>query len=467
MKSARILVILFVTVLAIGPISTVSAQNFTYTSSYQVYNLEATEATVTVYFYNKDGSQPTTIPGTTSFTVPANNSVGWFVLQQVSGSFDGSMIIASTKQVASISNVHGGLGGNQYYANASYIAATSGVQSIYIPVLMQANSGYSTWYNVMNTGSADAHVTATYSDGTSNGPQIIKPGAAYTFNQFPGNETHTAVLFSGSVAALSGETIAATVIEESTKVMFGYNGFQTNALSQTPVLPLINTNNSGYTTGVGIQNAGGANTNVTVTYTPSTIGGVVQGTACYETQPIQAGKMASFALYAFTAPGSIDTNCVVGAKFIGSAKITANTAGQNLAIVVNQHKLGTDGSAYDGYNASSATSRVVLPVIMDHNASWWTGFQIMNVGTLSTNVSCSFINSTVTIPSTAVAANASLGIYAWGLLAGSGSLPASYVGSATCNASGGDALIIGIVNENLNGGTTDNFMTYEGINVTP
>ena len=111
----------------------------------------------------------------------------------------------------------------------------------------------------------------------------------------------------------------ATVIEESGTVMFAYSGFTGG--STNPVMPLINANNSGYVTGVQIQNIGSSDTDVTVTYTPSLL-----GTACSETQTVPAGQSATFALYAFN-DGSF-SDCTGGATFVGSAQVTGNTTSQ-------------------------------------------------------------------------------------------------------------------------------------------
>lgn len=429
--------LLLVAVLILLSISVVWAQGaFSYTTGIQVQNLESTDATVTLTFYKKDGTIDTTI----SEAISGNGSKTFFPLN-VSSGFDGSVIISSDKQVAAISNILGDNG----EAAASYIGASSGSTTVYLPLLMKNNSGFNTWFNVQNVGTADATVNVTYSDGTSEGPVTIKPGAAHTF--FQSNESHNKAVFSAIIT--STQPIVATVIEESSDIMFAYSGFASG--STNPVMPLINANNSGYTTGVQIQNLGTSDTTVTVTYTPS-----IAGTACTETKTIKAGESETFALAAFalTVTGE---NCIDGARFIGSARVTTNSANQPLAVIVNQHILGVNGEAYSGFDPAQATSKVVLPLIMDRNSGYWTGFNIMNVGNSATTVNCVFTGTSYTVSGTIDPGEALTDLQ-------QGKIGNKYIGSATCTASG-NGKIIAIVNELGPDSSKDQLLVYEGIPV--
>ena len=439
MKTVRFLLALALALAAFGAFSRSAAAQgvFSYTSGFQVQNLEGDTANISVKFYDRTtGDLVTTVPT----TVPANGSKTFFPLTDVSDGFNGSVVIESDNQVAAISNVHG----NNFAANASYVAASSGNTTVSIPLLMKNNSGFNTWFNVQNTGGSDASVDVAYSDGTSVNDVVVKPGAAKTFDQ--ATETHSLAVFSAEVT--STQPVAITVIEESSLLLFAYNGFQGG--STNPVLPLINANNAGFTTGVQIQNAGGTATNVTVSYTPS------DGTACEETQSIPAGGSKTFALAAFD--NGANSDCVAGAKFVGSAQVTVNSASQPLVAVANQHKLGTNGEAYGGFDSANATDTVVLPLIMDRNSGYWTGFSVMNVGGSSTAVNCTFTGTSYTAGATLAAGEAFTDLQ-------NGAIASGYVGSATCTAGSGGQ-IVAIVNELGPSGTADQLLVYEGINVT-
>jgi len=437
MKFARVLLALALVLVAFGAASGAKAQAFTYSSGFQVQNLEATQAAITITFYNQDGSQAAQV----NDTVAANGSKTYFPLNQVADGFNGSVVISSDKQVAAIGNILGDGG----IAAASYSAATTGSSQVLIPLLMKDNSGYNTWFNVQNTGASEASVSVTYSDGSS-ATAAIQPGAAHTFNQ--AQETHSAKVFSAVVD--SDQPIAATVIEESSTVMFAYSGFPSGATN--PVLPLINANNAGYVTGVQVQNAGASDSEVTISYTAS----AGAGTDCTETQTIPAGQSKTFALYSFSgAPlTGMTTTCVANARFVGSAKVTTNSANAPLTVIVNQLS-AVNGEAYNGFSGGS--SSVVMPLIMDRNSGFWTGFNIQNVGTANTSVTCTFTGSTVTVGPTDLAPGEALNALQNGAIAD------KYVGSATCTASAGGE-IVGVVNEVGPATSADQLLVYEGVN---
>jgi len=431
MKKLSVLVVLLLLTGVL--VSAASAGAFTYTSGIQVQNLSGTEANISVAYINKDGTVDATVPA----VVPANGSVTFFPIGAADG-FDGSVVISSDQPVAAISNVLGDSG----LASASYVGSSAGATTVNIPLLMYQNSGFNTWFNVQNTGGVDAEVTVAYSDGTSAGPVTIAAGAAYTFDQMTEGHAPGSV-FSGVVS--SDQPVAVSVIEESSAIMFAYSGFVGG--STAPVLPLINANNAGYITGVQIQNTGATDTDVTVDYT------AVVGTDCSETQTIPAESSATFALYAFNDGSNSD--CVAGATFVGSAAVVANSASNDLTVIVNQ--LGTsNGEAYGGFDPMAANDTVVMPLIMDRNSNYFTGFNVQNVGSDPTDVVCTFTDTTYEV-SANLAAGEALNDLQNGMIAD------GYVGSGTCTASGGtDNMIVGVVNEL--GPSNDALLVYEGIN---
>jgi hypothetical protein len=417
---------------AAGP---ASAGAFSYTSGFQVQNLEGVEANVTIIYYNQDGSMAADVDD----TIPANGSVTYFPIEPGTG-FNGSVVISSSTQVAAVSNILGDSGA----AAASYVGSASGNTTVLLPLLMKNNGPFSTWFNVQNTGSSDATVNVSYSDGTTAGPVTIKPGASATFDQL--TETHTSAVFSGEIT--SDQPVAAAVIEESSDVMFAYSGFTGG--STDPVMPLINAQNSGYITGIQIQNAGSTDSTVTVSYNPSLV-----GTACEETQTIPDGESKTFALAAFSN-GSF-SDCVGGATFVGSAQVTANSAGVELVAIVNQLKPGVNGEAYGGFDPSAATGTAVLPLIMDRNSGYYTGFNVMNVGGASTTVNCTFTGTSYTVSDTLGSGEALTDLQ-------NNKIASGYVGSATCTSGGS---IVAVVNELGPSSTSDQLLVYEGINSGP
>jgi hypothetical protein len=445
MKTSRLIATALVASALAGGVAArpASALFFNYTAGIQVQNLAASTASIVISFINPDGTQA----GTTNDTIPANGSKTYFPLSGVSAGFNGSAVVSSDQQVAAVVNVLG----NNGAAGASYIGFSAGANNLQVPLLMKDNYGYNTWFKVQNVGNAATNITVNYSDGGSASANNVQPNAAATFDQ--ALETHGQTVFAATISASGGQPIAATVIEENPATMFAYNSFTGG--STGPVMPLINANNYGYITGVQIKNGSGSASTVTISYTPS-----FAGTACTETQTIPGNQSATFALGAFSTglpPGATST-CALGATFVGSGRVTGNSANADLTVIVNQlnNSVGT-GEAYGGFNLSSATSKVVMPLIMDRNYGFYTGFSVMNVGGAATDINCTFSNSAVTQSALAVPPGGALTAVQLNAI-GNG-----YVGGATCTASGGGQ-IVGIVNE-LSDAPGDTFLVYEAINV--
>lgn len=423
----------------------------TYTACFALQNLEAAPATLSIVYYNQNGSTAATV----NDTLTANQYKSYCPLSAVSDGFNGSVVISSDRQLASIANVHG----DGYVNGASYTGQTSGATTVYVPLLMKENYGYSTWFNVQNAGSAATNVSVTYSDGVVASCPNLQPGAACTLNQR--TEAHASG-WVGAATVTAAQPLAVTAMEVqhggAAVIMFAYNGFAQGATN--PVMPLINANNYGYWTGVQIMNTGDSATTVTVSYTP---GSGQPGTACTETQTINPGQSKTFAAVFTYPPGAgVTTTCAMGPTFIGSARVTGNTANMPLTVIVNQLNSGANkGAAYAGFDPNAATSTVAFPLIMDRNYGYWTGFSVMNVGTSAVNIHCTFSGSSYTVSGTNVQPGAALVDTQLNKIAN------GYTGSATCMATGTDPKIIGVVNE-LNTlpayAAKDAFLVYEGVN---
>lgn len=455
MKQKLMIVLVVALALILGASYATAAPSLNYTSCFQVQNLDASNpATIVVQYYEQGNSTPISA----NDTISAASSVTYCPLSDVSSGFNGSVVISSDREVAAIANVSGSDGGDPSgftTYNASYSGFSSGATTVNLPLLFDNNFGFDTRFNVQNTGTSNATVNVSYSDGTSAGPVNIGPGQAHTFDQAA--ETHSQAVFAGTIT--SDQPVVATVLEvgpTGTPMLFGYNGFVDS--STEPVLPLVQANNFGFTTGVQIQNTGASNSSVTVSYTPSG----TTGTACTETKSIAAGASATFALDAWsnTDPNPGQNTCVNGEQFVGSAQVTGNSGSVGLVAIVNQHNFATNkGASYSSFNASTATDTVVMPLIFDSHYGYFTGFNVMNVGTSSTTVECTFSGDSYTVSET-LAPGVALNDVQLGVLTDPDPGPAGYVGSGVCTASGGGQ-IIGVVNELLNTGNQDTLLTYE------
>lgn len=441
-----IMVALMVALALIVP--TIGAQGITYSSGFQVQNLGTGGATISITFYNQDGSTA----GTTSDSIPANGSKTYFPVPAVSDGFNGSAVISSDQPVAAITNL---LGNSPTYGGST-TGFTAGSTAVGLPLIMRANSGFDTWFNVQNTGTADANVTITYTPGSAGSAHSetasIKPGAAKTFNQATTNQLGTR--FVGSARITSDQPVAAMVNQVGTggsKALLMYDGFTSG--SNVVLAPLIQSNNAGFFSGVSIQNVGSATTTVTVDYGPNAAGTF---NPADETRDLTSG--ASVAL--LQTGGAWGTN-----RYVGSARISAS-ASQELVVVINQLRTGaiSFGTAYEGFNPGNLTAKVSAPLVMANNSGYYTGIQCQNAGASSATVTIDYsantagtfnpVDETLTIAAGASATSLQNG-GSWGTN--------KYIGSATITSSGGNNVAC-IVNQLNLGAAGDQFFTYNAIN---
>jgi hypothetical protein len=438
----------------------------TYQSGFQVQNLEDAVATVVLEFYNPDGSQAVT--PAPSYTINNLSSRTFFPINDAPAGFNGSLVISSDRDIRAVSNLVGSGPGN-------YFAATNGFQagstSVALPLIMCNNNGFDTFFSVQNAGTAVANITINYTPGSNGTPGLnetaaIPPGASKTFDQTAGSTTRNCGTladgtgkFIGSASITSDQPVVAVVMQLNTttwKVLMGYGGFTGG--SPSVALPLVMANNSGFYTGIQVQNVGSVATDVTVDYSANTAGA---GNPTDDTFTLQPGASQTLIQNAGQWAG-------VG-KYIGGANIT-NTAAQPLVAIVNQVN-PTLGTAYEGFNPATATTKISAPLIMSNNSTYYTGIQVQNVSGGNVNVTIAYgpntagafdpLDETFTL-----AAGASKTIIQNGAPPSNGSTVNNwgtnkYIGSATITA---DGAVVAIVNQVSLSVAGDQFATSDAFN---
>ena len=422
-----------------------------YTVGIQIANMSSSAtANINMSFYDQSGAQV----ASPSDTIPASGSKTYFPLSAVPAGFNGSLVVSSDQPVAAIANVLT----TDYVGGAAYSSFSSGAMTVTLPNINKNNYGLDTWFNVQNIGSADATVKVAYAPGSCTAQQVVKPNSSKTFDQSV--DTCLANGFVGAATVTSNQPIVATAmqIQRTGKQVIAYRGF--TSASTTLVMPQVSSNVYKSGTGIQIQNTGGTATNVTLTYTPST---GYPGASCTETKTINAGASTTFGfpqLPSGCGTSGTGVSDSVNGGFIGSAKVTGNSANMPLVGIVNQITRGaTSGDAYQAINPANATANVILPNINDRNYGLFTGIAVANVGSQQTHIRCTFSNSTYVVEAD-VAPGASLTDVQLNKIAN------GYVGSATCTATGGDTKIAGIGQQVKSGAvsTSDALFVYDGFN---
>jgi hypothetical protein len=487
--SAAVLITLLV-VLASG--TTLAQGPVTYSSAFQIQNLESQEATVRIDYYDQDSSNSyggeVTVPGNGSKTIFPFVTDG--ITGPTSNTFNGSAVLSSDRQIAAILNTQTASGFSPFYG-ASTNGFSEGTTEVSLPLIACNNSGFDTWFNVQSVGTDDAVVDVIYtpgSDGTAASDLNITIGQyqAKTFDQRSDSTTGTkhcgaglGSKFVGSaiVKSKNGQPIVATAMFLGTgtyKTLQGYNGFTGG--SNDVNLPLIMSNNSTYYTCLQVQNAGESSTTVTVDFGANTAG---TGTPNDETFPLTSGQAKTLCQLGgiSTLSPSNDWNANFAGGYVSGATIS-QTGSEPLVAVVNQNstRYTSLGSSYEGFDPGSASAAINLPLIAANNSGFRTGVQIQAVSgnpTVTVDYGTNTGSGSLTEPvndSKSLSAGDTWTLIQYGppgSLSGLNdwSTAGQYVGSAKVTAVGGT--VIAIVN--FNGPASgDTFFTYDGFSeVTP
>jgi hypothetical protein len=440
---------------AIAPVKPAAAQGFQFSSSFQVQNLSTTAANISIAFYDLGG---TSAAVSVDDSIPGSGQKTYATLPSaVQAGFNGSAVISSDQRVAAIVNINSPSLSQLTFGGEAYVGVTEGSQTASLPLLFKGSFGFNSFFNVQNVGQTATNVTVTYAGGGLSAPvvkpaQQVAPGAAVRFDV--GGDAGLPAGFNGSATITSSASeIAAVATHVGPSTVLIYNSFA--AGSQAPVFPLVNANNSGYITGIAVQNRGATASNVTMSYTPS-----LAGTACTETKSVPAGGSAFFAIEAFatTDPTPSEDNCANGATFIGSARVTANSANVELVGTVDQvNSAARKGGTYTGFNPADATNTVVYPLINDRNFGFFTGLSMVNTSNVATTIECVYSGTPVRQSASVPAGGTFTPVQVNQIANG-------YNGSGVCTSSAAGATIVGIGQQLRPTGTASTFYVYEGTN---
>jgi hypothetical protein len=177
--------------------------------------------------------------------------------------FVGSAVVeapAGSNIVVVVNEVH------EQGAGMSYEAATTGRPTVNAPLLFRNANGWNTGLQVQNVGSEDAEVIVTYR-ATDGGPWYeaswIAPGSSFTFYQPASDVLPNGFVGSAVVTSLNQQPLVGIVNETNPAlgVAMTYRAL-TDGAPVLSVPSLARRAESGWSTGVQVQNLGSATTSV-------------------------------------------------------------------------------------------------------------------------------------------------------------------------------------------------------------
>lgn len=343
-------------------------------TSISVQNASDSDVTATITYTPSGAGNAGTEP---QFTLGAGQSrtFSQFAKTELGDLFVGSAVVEASGPVA-VAVVQEGF--DQLF---SYAAFPAGAESttVALPLVVANNTGNRSYtgLTVQNAGSNPTDITYTFAtnQATEVDPVVgvdpcgtngqmeartfsdIAAGAsvnlltqAFAADTTPGDAggfdgQFFECLYVGGATVTASEPLVATVNQvqlQNAKSASTYEGFNPASASGDTRAPLALANNSGYITGVQVQNVGENAADVTISYSPNTYTQTGDGLpACDASTPRTASGVAAGASFTFLqAPfGDIPAGDPQfdGCTYVGSATITSDGS---VVAVVNQINIG-------------------------------------------------------------------------------------------------------------------------------
>jgi len=451
----------------------------TWVSGVTVANLESTDATIHIDFYNQDGTLALSFDGG---TITGNGAKTWYLPSHVSGlpsPFIGSAVVSADKQIAAIVNTQFPSASNPTRVGTSTgVGSTQLSSKVYATQLMRGASGWNSYCSVQNTGSSAFAVKASYYNAAGSlvltRTQSIQAYAAYIFDQ----ETDSGLTSGQQYSAIfEGDATHPLAVvcnfynsgaDANTMQFHSYNGMGTGG--QKLFIPRVVKDYYNYQSGLKVQNVGTEVLSVTVTYN---FGGTNYTQVSPDIGPGQAwgpymGAPAQLPPSMATVSGS------------GSAVVDVNNPNANKLIIAtvnedNRVNPAGRGVTYEAALASEASNTLIYPQVTSEYYGYSSGIQFQKVEAGTSNCTLNFSASgpVAAFQMTGITltdANPSYSLFApnaTGMIAGLAN--DNYNGAVTVNCTG--AKIVGIANlsfrydrDNRYGNVLgDSFTTYRGI----
>src|SRR4030067_1222673 len=354
MKTVRIfsLIAILALVFALVPGASAGAPAGNWVSGIACQNLSATEqATITLYFYPEGSSTPA-LTYNDPTPIPPGGSRNYYTPSSPPGvpeGFLGSVVVASDQPLACNVNTQTtgtGTSSDPYrMATSAGFADTQTAPTMYAPQVMKNLAGtWSSYIAVQNTSNADVPVTVSYKDRNGNAlsaneTATIKAQSNKVFYQTDNTNLVNGYVGAATIAADDGVSGPAVTVNfynsglsSDTAQLQSYNGFGGGA--NKLFVPRIVRNYYGYNGGLSIQNVGGSNATVTITFN------FAGNSYTYNSPSIAPG--AALALY---APNIAELHPVDGLNVtqrFGSAVIQGSS-GDSIVAIVHADNRGGDG----------------------------------------------------------------------------------------------------------------------------
>jgi hypothetical protein len=438
----------------------------TWVSGISIVNLSSSDtATIALEFFDQSGASVFTLAGE---TIAAGGQKTYYV-PGVSGfpaSFVGSAVISSDQPVAANVNTQVPTSGTGTMDNPNRVGTSAGVATpsatAYAPQIMRDYYGWNSYCAVQNTSTSSSTITEYVYDAggalVDTNTQNVAAYASYIFDHE--DNTGLGSSFVGSSKYDGGGADIAVVcnfyndnLTHEDAQFHSYNGFASGA--ETLYLPRLVKDYYNYQSGLKIQNVGGSDITVDVTY-------YFGGVEYTQTSPtIGAGQAwGPYMGSEGQLPGSM-----AGVSGSGAGKVEAPSGATIVAIVNEDNRVGPAGrgSTYGGFSASDASHDIFFAQILAKYYGYSGGLQFQNIESTTATCSVTYNPGNIVASGISVGAGTSYSAFAPSFV------PQDFNGSASVSC---DKNVVGIGNLSFRSDIDsrygenygDSFATYNGIN---
>lgn len=335
------------------------------TTTFYVQNAGSTAADIEATFNTGPLNGATTTRSHTYSAVPANSMVVVSAADAgVPAGELGSLTVSSTNALAGSSLEHEttATSGSNLQASRGFTPADEAT-TVYCPLYRKNHTpnGFSTGAQVQNVGSGPTDVTFTF--GSYTDTQTVGAGESFTF-------------FAGSIAGIANGSLGSATITSSAEPIVAvvndrgfnlnpsrlttYACFADTSATNSVTIPLYKEYFGGNTSGIQIQNVGGAGATVSVTYSPDPNFFPSKSPVTFShSSPIPAGASATFfGVSQGTSPSGITTTSGTASTLLSTFGGVTITSDQPIVVIANESSFGFGGGAasgqdnknYEGFN---------------------------------------------------------------------------------------------------------------------
>lgn len=434
--------------------TTVQSAGETWNSSFQVMNLGADTATITIFYYAQDG----TPVSQSSRPVNPNSSINIYVPNELQSAFTGNVVVASNQEIAAVAShlvnwPNGEISSVQY----SGIDQSQVGQTLYVPTLVKnfGGSGWTSRLDLQNASGSTAQVTIKFYD--SNGQKL-------TYEHLvPINVNGSVVIDVGQILQIPTGFIGSAVVQ-STQNVAGVVDIisadnRVEAFNMIPsgsaklyfptILRYFGANS--WTSSFQFMNIGPSPVDVKLSYYQSGNPNPVRVETITGVKPFQSVNRFQ-GNDGFLGTGWLGS---VVAEVVGGAPVLVGIGTQS------SYAPGKKGaSAYNAFDQGRTTA--LFPTILNHfgASDFVTSFQVMNVGAGPATIEIKYFDNTGQPVKTVADTLAPLTTKNW--YQPNDKLASGFQGSVRVTSTNGQP-IVGVGSQNALGRQGDTVAQYNAI----